>query len=52
MCRMGKSPNDVEVISCLSKSHFHGHDRDVRTCSQCVLLTLLEKLDSVEEQKA
>lgn len=49
---MGKSPNDVEVIGCLSKSHFHGNDRDVRTCSQCVLLTLLEKIASVEEQKA
>ena len=48
----GRFPNDMVVIGCLTKSHFHGSDWAVRKYSQCLLLTLLKKLHSMEEQKA
>lgn len=48
----GKFPNDMVVIGCLTKSHFRGNDWAMRKYSQCLLLTLLKKLDSMEEQKA
>lgn len=46
----GKSPVDREVIGCLSTHHFHRNDRAMRKCRLCVLLTLLEKLDSGEQK--
>ena len=48
----GKFPNDMVVIGCLTKSRVQGNDWAMRKYSQCLLLTLLNQLHSMEEQEA